>query len=280
MKRLLAALALIAALAPAGATDLPFGGDTLHYLIRESDLAVRGRVDRSPVAAAFGPTQDRYLVHSVGGASVLGGEGFAAASPFSFGVHVSLPIAPGASGDSIVFLKRLDDPTASAMLAPAGTEYVAVSGGYGVVDLAPAGRAEAIDMLIAAGEDAARQREWATTYLRSPDLLLQRSSLHLAYDKIAEPWAGALLIEAIGAPAVSLENRDLAIEMLLEGEVPGTLAALRQLADNGATPLFLRTSAVRTVGRLPEGEAQMAAWAASDDPVLASLVAATRAAPQ
>lgn len=252
MKALLAAIAIVCAAVPAAATDIPFGGDALPYLIRTSDLTVRGRVAASP-SAAFGPTHDRYLIHSVTVTSTVQGERLVQ-DRLNFGVHSGLPIEQRHAGEVLVFLKQLNGPTANALQAIARTQYVAVSGGHGVVDLGPAGRSDAVNALVAATDQPSRKAEWARRYLTSADMLLQRSSLHLAYDDIAEPWAAPLLLEAIGLPAVSLENRELAMEMLVDAEVPGTAEALRRLAGHASTPAFLRNSASRLLERMAAGE--------------------------
>jgi hypothetical protein len=278
MKRLFAALLLLAAAASARATDIPFGGDTLHYLIVESDAVVQGRLTRDR-AVAFGPVDDRYVRFRIAARSIAKGERLAP-STVPFGVPAALPIRTRGRGEVMVFLKRVNGPTAQALLVPTDTNYVAVSGGYGVIDLRPSGRLEAIQSLIAAGEQTSLHRAWAETYFTNSDPLLQRSSIHLAYDDLSEAWAPALLQRAVATPAVSLENRDLALEMLLEAQAPGTREILRRLAEDRSAPLFLRTSAVRGVRRLPGGEADLRAWSGSRDAQLRAAVAAVAAEPR
>jgi len=275
MYRLVLAIAALLTPWAGSATDLPFGADTLPHLIANSDLIVRGPV-ASALPAMLGSADDSYALHAVSVRSALKGPSLAQ-SRVPFLVHSYLPVAPGASSHAIVFLMEIDAATANAIGTNDSIQHIAVSGGYGVVDIRPAGRLAAISSLIDAGQSTASLRAWAAAHLTSRDMLLQRSSLQVLYENLPETWAVSLLAQAILSDTVSVEHREVAIEMLSGFRVAEAVGALRSLAEDRTAPPFLRASAVRAISHQPGGRNQLTMWATSGDATLASIASSVLA---
>jgi hypothetical protein len=239
LRLLVIALTLLASAGPAAASDLPWGGDTLPYLINKADLIVRGRVTGAALLAERhdGPG---YSVHLVRSREVLKGAS-AAGRSLPFVAPESYPVASPRS-DAFVFLKQLEASTAQAVGAPGPPAYVVVSGGYGVVD-AGSSRAAAINQLLAAGRDPARLEAWAKPNVRSSDVWLQRSAVQLLHDHADEPWSVQRLGEVVRTAAASLETREFAIQALADSAHASAAPMLRRLATEPLPDVLRRALA-------------------------------------
>jgi hypothetical protein len=72
-------------------------------------------------------------------------------------------------------------------------------------------------------------------------------------------------------PRVSLENRDFAVQGLVEGGTSANVRVLRSVAEDARNTEFLRASAVRAFLTLEKGGTQLKRWQQSRDSILARL---------
>lgn len=283
MKRLLGRAAIILQLAvavPAHALDMPFGADALSNLVREASVIVRTSKIRT-VPQVLDSPDPPYSLFYIRFDEVLKGS-MARGDEILVGLlderpERRLPILEDSAAPAFLFLREFGPDDEPGNLPRDRVVYLVVNGPFGLVQAAPAERVEAVISYLAASSQVDQLLSWAERYLASRDAFIQWSAVMELISRNEIVRAQTALINAVLSDDVDVDNKIMAIQALEDADAAQAAGPLRGIAEDIRSAQGLRQSAIGAVGRLPNGQAQLEAWAQSSDPVLATTARAVLA---
>jgi hypothetical protein len=244
---------IAAATSPSHAVDLAFGVDSLPVLTDAADVIA--------VVRSIEPADrtDDYRVYGAVIAEVVVGNA-SLGSRVLFAVPQLLDLEQDDLDKSaLLFLSGPMDRATSVDVLGRNAEalFWLAGGSAGRIEPTNA-RISAIRSYKAFQEDEPRS-PWITTQLRSNDELLQRSALiELAKPRYADDVATYNLLGATAMnPSAAEPVQDLAQELLHVSASPLALPALKAIALAEATTPERRTRAIRSIGSIEGGEAEL-----------------------
>lgn len=248
------------------ASEVPYGADTIPFLVRHSSVIVRV-ASASPVV-----TDGMSFQFVVERDAVIRGE---IASHFTIAIPNEIGLAGVAlPAGSLLFLTRLlsEAEKEDWGIAAPGPVFAVTAGFKGVIPSEPGVEAAVEEYLGLVAADPESREAWARAQLASDSPYLQRSGVleiagvggvHFSASRAAD-----LLLGMVTRDQATTAVRRAALEEFVSADPIGASDTLRDLAADPATPDTLRWDAVIALPRVEGGREVLEDLSGSEDSFL------------